>query len=52
MLQELLEERKHQCYIVVVEHDLTVLGAVSSHVSCIYGNPGAYGVVTHKAGTR
>jgi len=32
----------------VVEHDLTVLDNVSDAVCCLYGGPGAYGVVTKR----
>lgn len=33
-------------YVIVVEHDLTILDDVSDYVCCMYGEPGAYGVVT------
>ncbi|XP_050430251.1 protein Pixie [Adelges cooleyi] len=33
-------------YIIVVEHDLSVLDYLSDHICCLYGVPGAYGVVT------
>lgn len=33
-------------YIIVVEHDLSVLDYLSDFVCCLYGKPGAYGVVT------
>ena len=33
---------------MVVEHDLTVLDNVSDAVCCLYGGPGAYGVVTKR----
>ncbi|KAF2078009.1 hypothetical protein CYY_000647 [Polysphondylium violaceum] len=35
-----------QNYIIVVEHDLSVLDYLSDFVCCLYGAPGAYGVVT------
>eukprot|EP00003_Mantamonas_plastica_P016985 TRINITY_DN283_c0_g1_i1.p1 TRINITY_DN283_c0_g1~~TRINITY_DN283_c0_g1_i1.p1 ORF type:complete len:621 (-),score=230.94 TRINITY_DN283_c0_g1_i1:841-2703(-) len=35
-----------QVYVVVVEHDLAVLDYLSDYVCCLYGVPGAYGVVT------
>jgi ATP-binding cassette subfamily E protein 1 len=35
-----------QTYVIVVEHDLSVLDYLSDFVCCLYGNPGAYGVVT------
>jgi len=33
-------------YIIVVEHDLSVLDYMSDFICCLYGVPGAYGVVT------
>jgi len=33
-------------YVIVVEHDLSVLDYLSDFVCCLYGVPGAYGVVT------
>jgi len=33
-------------YCVVVEHDLSVLDYLSDLICCLYGKPGAYGVVT------
>lgn len=33
-------------YCIVVEHDLSVLDYMSDHICCLYGKPGAYGVVT------
>lgn len=33
-------------YIIVVEHDLSVLDYLSDFICCLYGVPGAYGVVT------
>ena len=32
--------------MVVVEHDLAVLDYLSDFICCLYGKPGAYGVVT------
>jgi len=37
---------RHDVYVIVVEHDLSVLDYLSDFVCCLYGNPGAYGVVT------
>lgn len=37
---------EHDKYIIVVEHDLSVLDYLSDFVCCLYGKPGAYGVVT------
>lgn len=33
-------------YVIVVEHDLSVLDYLSDFICCLYGLPGAYGVVT------
>ena len=33
-------------YVVAVEHDLAVLDYLSDFICCLYGKPGAYGVVT------
>ncbi|KAF3564730.1 hypothetical protein DY000_02018292, partial [Brassica cretica] len=33
-------------YVIVVEHDLSVLDYLSDIVCCLYGKPTAYGVVT------
>ena len=33
-------------YIICVEHDLSVLDYLSDFICCLYGVPGAYGVVT------
>ncbi|OAV91994.1 ABC transporter E family member 2 [Puccinia triticina 1-1 BBBD Race 1] len=34
------------CYVICVEHDLSVLDYLSDFICCLYGLPGAYGVVT------
>jgi len=36
----------HDNYVVVVEHDLSILDYLSDFICCLYGVPGAYGVVT------
>lgn len=33
-------------YVIVVEHDLSILDYLSDFICCLYGAPGAYGVVT------
>lgn len=33
-------------YVIVVEHDLAILDYLSDYICCLYGKPGAYGVVT------
>ena len=42
-IRNLLSDDK---FIIVVEHDLAVLDYLSDFVCCLYGSPGAYGVVT------
>eukprot|EP01006_Ploeotia_vitrea_P047479 TRINITY_DN67133_c3_g1_i1.p1 TRINITY_DN67133_c3_g1~~TRINITY_DN67133_c3_g1_i1.p1 ORF type:complete len:685 (+),score=390.68 TRINITY_DN67133_c3_g1_i1:68-2056(+) len=37
---------EHNNFVLVVEHDLSVLDYLSDFVCCLYGKPGAYGVVT------
>ncbi|KAL0855232.1 hypothetical protein Bca101_060384 [Brassica carinata] len=37
---------RHDNYVIVVEHDLSVLDYLSDFVCCLYGKPTAYGVVT------
>lgn len=39
-------------YVVVVEHDLAILDYMSDYIHCLYGEPGAYGVVTKRATLR
>jgi len=39
-------------YVIVVEHDLSVLDYLSDFICCLYGEPGAYGVVTMPYGVR
>ncbi|CAG2101073.1 unnamed protein product [Medioppia subpectinata] len=42
-IRDLIQSDK---YIIVVEHDLSVLDYLSDFICCLYGVPGAYGVVT------
>lgn len=44
-IRELLID-KSKTYVIVVEHDLAVLDYLSDFICCLYGKPGAYGVVT------
>ncbi|KAJ3680047.1 hypothetical protein LUZ60_016325 [Juncus effusus] len=43
---------KHDNYVLVVEHDLCVLDYLSDYICCLYGKPGAYGVVTLPSSVR
>ena len=39
-------------YVIVVDHDLAILDYLSDFVCVLYGDPGAYGVVTMPFGVR
>ena len=43
MIRSLL---KYDNYVIVVEHDLSILDYLSDFICCLYGVPGSYGVVT------
>ena len=43
MIRSMLSDHK---YVIVVEHDLSILDYLSDFICCLYGTPGAYGVVT------
>jgi ATP-binding cassette, sub-family E, member 1 len=36
----------HDNYVIAVEHDLSILDYLSDYICVLYGQPGAYGVVT------
>jgi len=36
----------HDNYVIVVEHDFSILDYLSDFVCCLFGTPGGYGVVT------
>jgi len=40
------------CYVIAVEHDLSVLDYLSDYICCLYGKPSMYGVVTMPASVR
>ncbi|KAJ8101052.1 P-loop containing nucleoside triphosphate hydrolase protein [Lipomyces tetrasporus] len=42
----------HDCYVIVVEHDLSVLDYLSDFVCILYGVPSVYGVVSLPASVR
>ena len=37
---------RSDCYVIVVEHDLSVLDYLSDYICVLYGQPATYGVVT------
>ena len=39
-------------YVMVIEHDLAALDAISDYVHILYGEPGGYGVVSQMRGVR
>lgn len=39
-------------YVIVVEHDLSMLDYLSDYICCLYGQPGVYGVVTMPMSTK
>lgn len=41
-----------ETYVIVVEHDLSILDYLSDYICCLYGQPGAYGVVTMPMSVR
>ena len=54
-IRQLLSDRKtteKSIYLIVVEHDLSILDYLSDFVCCLYGKPGVYGVVTMPFGVR
>jgi ATP-binding cassette, sub-family E, member 1 len=48
IIKELADEKK----VMVVEHDLAVLDFLCDNVHLMYGDEGAYGVITHARGVR
>lgn len=46
------EHASSKKYVIVVEHDLAVLDYMSDFIQCMYGTPGAYGVVTSRSRVR
>src|SRR5947208_1917146 len=50
-IRSLLRKNDHG-YVIVVEHDLSVLDYLSDFICVLYGRPSAYGVVTLPASVR
>jgi ATP-binding cassette subfamily E protein 1 len=48
IIKELSEKKK----VIVIEHDIAVLDFLCDNVHLVYGDEGAYGVVTHPRGVR
>jgi len=49
VIRSLADEGKS---VIVIEHDLAALDAISDYIHILYGHPGAYGVVSHMRGVR
>jgi ATP-binding cassette subfamily E protein 1 len=49
VIKELAEEGKN---VMVVEHDMTLLDYLSDYIHIIYGEPGAYGIVSGMQSTK
>jgi ATP-binding cassette subfamily E protein 1 len=49
VIRSLADEKKS---VMVIEHDLAALDAISDYVHILYGHPGAYGVVSQMRGVR
>ena len=49
MIRSLL---RPDCYVIVVEHDLSVIDYLSDFICVLYGKPAVYGVVTLPASVR
>ncbi len=48
----IMREVKPGRYFIIIEHDLAVLDYVTEIVHILYGEPGAYGIVSSPYGTR
>lgn len=49
---EAIREHVEGKYVLVVEHDLTVLDFLADNLVIVFGKPGAYGIVSHPQGAR
>ncbi len=49
VMRDLAEEGKS---VMVVEHDMTLLDYLSDYIHIVYGEPGAYGIVSTLQGTK
>ena len=49
LIRNLPEKEKR---VIVIEHDLAILDFLSDQVCLLYGEPGAYGIISHVHGVR
>jgi ATP-binding cassette, sub-family E, member 1 len=47
----LIKEKVENNYVVLIEHDLCLFDYISDHVSSLYGQKGAFGVISSISGT-
>jgi len=52
LIRDLVSDEGNPKYVIVVEHDLAILDYISDYIHCLYGEPGAYGVVVKRQGIR
>ncbi len=48
---DLIQEKVNNAYVVLIEHDLCIFDYISDYVMCLYGEKGAYGVISSVSGT-
>jgi len=51
-IARIIRELSKEKMVIVIEHDLAVLDFLCDQVHLVYGDEGAYGVVTHPRGVR
>jgi ATP-binding cassette subfamily E protein 1 len=51
-IREMVKADGQDNYVLVVEHDLSILDYMSDYICVLYGSPSAYGVVTLPHGVR
>jgi ATP-binding cassette, sub-family E, member 1 len=51
MAANLIQDKVDQSYVVLVEHDLCLFDYISDYVVSLYGEKGAYGIISSVSGT-
>lgn len=46
VIREYTLKADSESYVILVEHDLSILDYMSDYVCCLFGKPAAYGVVS------
>jgi ATP-binding cassette subfamily E protein 1 len=52
VIRQVVKTEGQDNYVLVVEHDLSILDYMSDYICCLYGVPSAFGVVTKPHGVR